>query len=652
MNKRGKWFTCIALSLVMTMFSGCSFLNGLLGSEGNESVKDSSNSLRSEESKDDGEVEEEAMLNITAPDGVVYPYIATVKQYLEAGASANVGHYGGAVNQYKGIDVEWECDLKNVANYVVEYATKADYSDAIQETVTDTSIALFNLYKGTTYYLRVSACDGQGEVLSSATSTFKTTDMGPRFMKIDGIYNVRDLGGYSISNGKTTVQGLLYRGGSLTPADVYSHNLTDNGKAYMSETLGIKTEIDFRSPTETDGVMESVIPGAKLTYVTLGGYSDAFNRYAPAYKEAFSILANKKNYPIYMHCTGGADRTGTVSFLLNALLGVSELECIQDYELTTFSIYGTRNTKQGAYASYCQEFLETLNTYKGRTLQEKVESYLLSIGLTADEIYNIRAIMCGEPSRDYASAQATFVEDVDKDFTINVHSDQLTKALYIADQRIGYIQTDSVMKISASEMPKLPNGIVSGKVVLMNDQELPFTFTYEGVDYIELDEYMAFTNGVITLDQTTSLVTGTMAVGYGQKVCVRMQATLSGDHGGITVMIGSYGCYIRGGEFRAMQMASGGAITETARNTGLGVDVHSFDEGDTLLFLTVDIVENKPVMTIETLKNGTKRTYTYTYQSRIAGEIESENANVTFSIKTPDCSALNIYTSNAWENKA
>ena len=117
-------------------------------------------------------------------------------------------------------------------------------------------------------------------------------------------------------------------------------------------------------------------------------------------------------------------------------------------------------------------------------------------------------------------------------------------------------------------------------------------------------------------------------------------------------MIGSYGCYIRGGEFRAMQMASGGAITETARNTGLGVDVHSFDEGDTLLFLTVDIVENKPVMTIETLKNGTKRTYTYTYQSRIAGEIESENANVTFSIKTPDCSALNIYTSSAWGNKA
>ena len=104
----------------------------------------------------------------------------------------------------------------------------------------------------------------------------------------------------------------------------------------------------------------------------------------------------KENYPIYMHCTGGADRTGTASFLLNALLGVSELECVQDYELTTFSIYNARNTKRGPYAKYYQDFREKLDTYTGDTLQEKVETYLLEIGLTQTEIDNIQAIMCGE----------------------------------------------------------------------------------------------------------------------------------------------------------------------------------------------------------------------------------------------------------------
>jgi protein-tyrosine phosphatase len=215
-------------------------------------------------------------------------------------------------------------------------------------------------------------------------------------MKVDGIYNVRDLGGYITQDGKRTAQGLLCRGGSLTPASVYPHDLTDEGKAYMSEVMGIKTEIDFRPPSEAGGHTESPIPGANLVYITIGGYADAFGGYAQGYKEFFSALAVKENYPIYYHCTGGADRTGTVSFLLNGLLGVSELECLQDYEITSFSIYNVRNSKNGPYADYFQKFRTQLETFAGNTLQEKVESYLLSIGLTGTEIANIKAIMYGE----------------------------------------------------------------------------------------------------------------------------------------------------------------------------------------------------------------------------------------------------------------
>ena len=163
----------------------------------------------------------------------------------------------------------------------------------------------------------------------------------------------------------------------------------------MSEVMGIKTEIDFRGSKEAGDITESVIPGANLTYATLSGYADAFTG-LEGYRQTFEILADKNNYPVYYHCTGGADRTGTVTFLLNALLGVSETELIQDYEFTTFSHYNERNSQQGVYAKYYKDFREGLDTYAGDTLQEKVESYLLSIGVTQSQIDNIKAIMYGE----------------------------------------------------------------------------------------------------------------------------------------------------------------------------------------------------------------------------------------------------------------
>ena len=115
----------------------------------------------------------------------------------------------------------------------------------------------------------------------------------------------------------------------------------------------IKTEIDLRAPTEAGSHSESVIPGASLIYIPLGAYGDAFSDSSvgkQAYRKLFSTLANENNYPIYYHCTGGADRTGTISFLLNALLGLDEETLIKDYEFTSFSVYHMRNTKEGDYA--------------------------------------------------------------------------------------------------------------------------------------------------------------------------------------------------------------------------------------------------------------------------------------------------------------
>ena len=345
-------------------------------------------------------------LTITAPTGEVYPYIDDVKDYLMAGEGAIAkDYYKGQRSQYAPIEIKWTVTGKGVRKFLVEYATKADYSDAITEEVSASlrSIEVYNLYKGTTYYVRVTALGSNSAVLATEEGTFKTTDLGPRFMMVDDVCNMRDLGGYTTADGHTLVQGIAYRGGHLMPAGGYNNQISDAGIAYMSEVMGIKTEIDFRTSGEAGFEGGSYIPGATLTYITINGYNHTFD-YDDEYYQFFSMLADEDNYPVYMHCTGGADRTGSAVFLLHTMLGVSDLECLQGYELTSYSIYGLRDTKvetvnnkANAYKTYWEDFMTKLDSYAGNTRQEKVETWMKTVvGITQAQIDSIKSIFYGE----------------------------------------------------------------------------------------------------------------------------------------------------------------------------------------------------------------------------------------------------------------
>jgi len=326
----------------------------------------------------------------------VYPYADFAKAYLEA-EDPNVSDYTcGSVNPNKDTVISWNSNSQ-ATGYTVLLSTEKDYSNAKTYNVPaeNCSVAVNNLLKAQTYYVKVMA-DGT----SVATeASFTTTDLGPRVMTVDGVYNVRDMGGYLTASGKTTKQGLIYRGGALSPsADYPNVQITESGIATMAEEMGIRTEIDFRNSTEALGVTESCIPNAELIYCTLGGYDSGMIDYAESYKKTFQLLARPESYPVYYHCTGGADRTGTVSYLLGALLGMDKADLIRDYEFTSFSMYGERNSKTTKYAFGAMCAL--LETYEGATLADKAEQYLLSIGVTEDEIFNIRAIMFGEELKE------------------------------------------------------------------------------------------------------------------------------------------------------------------------------------------------------------------------------------------------------------
>lgn len=366
-----KSIICLLCAATIGSFCGCSLLGGT--SE-----------------------QKEVSLTITQGTGEVYPYVQEMVGYLRAPTGIDVARFAGNFkNQAKAVELAWECDSE-VETFELAYGIKGSKKQTkVALEGTATTYQLFNLFKATEYEWTITATLKDGKTVS-ATEYFTTTDLGPRVMEIDGIYNTRDLGGYMTESGKRTKQGLIYRGGALLPVDIYTSNLTLEGKLFMAEVLQIKTDLDLRGEgSEVGNITQSPIPNATLKYIATDGYASAF-RIKENFRQVFSYLADSNNYPVYMHCTGGADRTGTVSFLFNALLGVSETELIQDYEITTFSIYNTRSTQSGPYAEMFQEFLAKLQTYEGETLSQKTQSYMLSIGVTAEEIASIREIMLEE----------------------------------------------------------------------------------------------------------------------------------------------------------------------------------------------------------------------------------------------------------------
>lgn len=367
-------------------------------------------------------------LNITGPKGTVDIYSESVKAYLnkESGTVWDYYKYGTEKDgdaSLAPVTITWtDSDDSQITKYVVEYATRADYSDAVKVTkdtnLSEKEIDVYNLYKAATYYVRITSYKGN-TAAAQTEATFRTTGQGPRVMKIDSLYNVRDLGGYLTADGKRTLQGMIYRGCEMNGE--HGLALSEAGNDYMSNVLGIKLDLDLRADDS-----ETPISSATKKFFPINGYEYAFTE-KEYYRQIFAELADESNYPVYIHCWGGADRTGTVSYLINALLGVSEEELIQDYELTSWSIFSVRDVNSTTYNF--SGFVSKLKEFEGATLAEKTENYMLSIGVTEAQIASIRKIMLGEEADTKALKAA--VENAEK-LNKKEYTEESVKALETA----------------------------------------------------------------------------------------------------------------------------------------------------------------------------------------------------------------------------
>ena len=245
------------------------------------------------------------------------------------------------------------CDLPNHYNTgvngninVYEYDVTNDTKTQITY-VTEKNGELYNFIPGKVYYW---------ESASNTSINGKLYAYGERrIIEIDNLKsgnndtyfqtrNVRDLGGISVTykdsdnkavNG-TIKYGKLYRGEKIWGG-------TGDSIKYFTK-LGINHEMDLRENTEPIANEEDSFPMEnKITYELNHygiDYNDQYmNNYILARNsliEVMNAFIADSNYSLYFHCRIGADRTGTLAYLLEGLLGVSEEDRYRDYEMTVF----------------------------------------------------------------------------------------------------------------------------------------------------------------------------------------------------------------------------------------------------------------------------------------------------------------------------
>ena len=223
----------------------------------------------------------------------------------------------------------------------------------------------------------------------------------------NSVHNFRDIGGWPCDGG-TVKYGMIYRGAQLSyyssgSEAVYSL-INSTGIHYLRDICKIRCEIDLRTDAQVTGISSSPL-GEDVEYIhypySEASYTDIINptgSYASQTKAMMTkIMENiAHGIPTYIHCQAGADRTGTVCMVLEALLGVAGRDCDKDFELTTFYYQGSyyrprTDSNWVALRNY-------INGLPGDTLRDKTVSWCKLMGIQASLINRYRkAMIVGTP---------------------------------------------------------------------------------------------------------------------------------------------------------------------------------------------------------------------------------------------------------------
>ena len=329
--------------------------------------------------------QEEGRIALTEPyDGNEHVILASPWIYAHAKAPLSQVEsvtYGYVRDEYctpPAVRLCWtDANAANGKTYTVRISQSPDMSDAVELTVSEQYAEAYNLMVGTRYYWQV--CSGSE---ASLIHSFVTEDGYPRFIKMDGVSNVRDIGGYVTLDGKRVKQGLAFRSAHLD-------SITEQGLAVARDQLGIRTDLDLRG-----GFSRPLGDSVAHVSVAMQWYEHVFEEeHREDVRAAISVFAYEENYPIVFHCSMGRDRTGTTAYLILGLLGVDEDTLYHEYYASYFSAQGAFDTEEfPLMVKNIQRLRRELDKYgeADDALSAKIEAFLLDVGVSAEEIQSIR----------------------------------------------------------------------------------------------------------------------------------------------------------------------------------------------------------------------------------------------------------------------
>ena len=178
-----------------------------------------------------------------------------------------------------------------------------------------------------------------------------------RLVQFDQLRNTRDLGGMVSTDGRSIIQGMLYRSGHL-------NTLSTSDTEKLARIAPVI--IDFRTDAERKEQPDREIPGTESVHIPIvddltagisreqGSLMDVFRRFILKPVEAkqymcdiyhtfvsdnavrkyagfINLLLELRDRAVLWHCTAGKDRAGIASVIVEEILGIPRNEIISDY---------------------------------------------------------------------------------------------------------------------------------------------------------------------------------------------------------------------------------------------------------------------------------------------------------------------------------
>lgn len=238
------------------------------------------------------------------------------------------------------------------------------------------SYIIRNLLPDRIYYYKVEEFLNDGSINEMVNGVFRTVGR-LRMIQVRNSSNMRDLGGWNTQYGFQVRYGRLFRSASLERTNA-------NGRHDIVDNLKITCDLDLRHEVKrTSSPLGSNIDYLRLDHgAYLSGIKTRYDVYVKDLRWIIARLKEGKN--VDWHCAIGCDRCGTLSFLIEGLLGLNEIDLCRDYELSTLSL-GKNNKRVRSPLRDMINFIKTFGENDTR-LAQCFYNYWAIIGMDTEEL--------------------------------------------------------------------------------------------------------------------------------------------------------------------------------------------------------------------------------------------------------------------------